>query len=159
VAGHDQVVVQGSNLLFYNNATGAYTQGSVDSAGKFSAITATGCGATLQPGYKTIIAAGTNFFFYNPDNGAAAVGIRLPANKFTLTQCWGQLDLRKVYPAYSFGTGWTNIVNTANGVFFYNWQTGTAAIGHFGADGGFVQTAGYPGGLSTNWSTIVTTEK
>jgi hypothetical protein len=158
-AGYDQVVVQGANLLFYNNATGGYDQGSVDSAGKFSVVTVTSCGSALQPGYKTIIAAGTNFFFYNPDNGTAAVGIRLPATRFTLTRCWGQLDLRKVYAPYSFGTGWTNIVNTANGVFFYNWRDGSAAIGYFGGDGGFVQTAGYSGVLSTNWSTIVTTEK
>jgi Zn-dependent metalloprotease len=158
-SGYDQVVVQGSNLLFYNNATGGYGQGSIDSAGKFSAVTITSCGSALQPGYRTIIAAGTNFFFYNPDNGAAAVGNRLPANIFTVTTCWNQLSLKKVYAPYNFSPGWTNIVNTANGVLFYNSGNGSTAVGYFGVDGGFVQTAWYPDGLSANWSNIVTTER
>src|SRR5262249_18446763 len=113
--GYDQVIVQGSNILLYNETNGSYAVGGVGSDGKFYNTTVSSCGASLLPGYKKIIAVGTSIFFYSPDSGAAAVGVILPANRFLNVQCWGQLSLKKVYGAGTFGLGWTNLVNTSNG--------------------------------------------
>jgi hypothetical protein len=35
----------------------------------------------------------------------------------------------KVFPAGAFATGWTHSVNTANGILWYNSQTGAGAVG------------------------------
>jgi hypothetical protein len=58
---------------------------------------------------------------------------------------------------YGFGPGWTNLVNTTNGLFFYCRPHGVAAVGRFSGDGTFNQTGAFT--ISPNWSSVTTAEK
>jgi hypothetical protein len=73
--------------------------------------------------------------------------------------CSNQLQILMTYGAGSFGQGWTNLVATANGLFFYNWSNRAGAVGRFTSGGSFVQTTGYGPGAFGFWTHIVTTEK
>ncbi len=159
-AGYDQVVVQGADVLLYNTATGGYVPGIVESTGKYSSFAITYCGATLAAGYSKIVAAGSKLFFYNPNTGAGAVGSIIHINgKFSPYPlvCAGQLKITKTYS--TFATGWTHLVNTANGLLFYNQNNRAGAIGYFASDGSFIQTQGFGAGAFGFWTLIVTTEK
>lgn len=159
-AGYDQVVVQGSNLILYDNESGAYVSGAIDSAGKFYYTTINICGATLAAGYRKIVVAGDRLFFYNPSTGAGAVGYvnraSGPLAPVSL-MCSGQLRILKTYT--TFATGWTHLVNTSNGLLFYNINNRSGAVGNFTSDGTFVQTQGFGAGAFGYWSHIVTLEK
>ncbi|MFN7929798.1 MAG: M4 family metallopeptidase [Blastocatellia bacterium] len=159
-AGYDQVVVQGEDVLLYNSATGAYVPGFVDSRGKFDFMTLTSCGATLPAGYKKIVAANNKLFFYNPNTGAGAVGFLIKiSGKLSPYPyyCAGQLSIQKTYS--TFATGWTHLVNTSNGLLFYNQNNRAGAVGRFASDGSFVQTQGFGAGAFGYWTSIITTEK
>jgi hypothetical protein len=161
-AGYDQVVVQGNDILLYNETTGGYALGVVAGDGKFSRVTLTSCAPTLAAGYRKIVAVGEKIFFYNPDTGAAAVGSMQGSDLFVLgpgSACRKHLRIMTTYGAGSFGLGWTNLVTTANGLLFYNWNNRAGAVGRFTSGGSFVQTAGYGPGAFSFWTHIVTTEK
>lgn len=159
--GYDQIAVQGDYAVLYNSGTGAYVVGYVTSAGKFDYVAANSCGATLAAGYRKVIAAGDKLFFYNPSTGAGAVGyiIKLSNGKFSPYPyyCAGQLKIQQTYS--TFATGWTHLVNTSNGLLFYNQYNRAGAIGHFASDGSFIQTQGFGAGAFGYWTSIITTEK
>ncbi len=158
-AGYDQVVVQGADVVLYNNTSGSYALGLVDSAGKYVNTALTSCAARLTPGYKKIVVSDGNFFFYNPDNGAAAIA-RIGRSIYLVSSCIGQLSVKQTYGAHMFFyPGWTNLVPTANGLFFYSQNDRSGAIGHFASDGSFVQTQSFGAGEFGFWTQIVTTEK
>lgn len=158
-AGYDQVVVQGADVLLYNNTSGSYALGLVDSAGKYVNTPLTSCAAKLSPGYKKIVVSNDSFFFYNPDNGAAAVA-RIGRSIYQVSLCIGQLSVKQTYGAYMlFYPGWTNLVPTTNGLLFYSQNNRSGAIGHFASDGSFVQTESFGEGAFGFWTQIVTTEK
>jgi thermolysin len=161
-AGYDQVVVQGNDILLYNETTGGYALGVVAGDGKFSRVTLTSCAPTLAAGYRKIVAVGEKIFFYNPDTGAAAVGSMQGSDLFVPrpgSDCRKQLRIMTTYGAGSFGLGWTHLVATANGLLFYNWNNRAGAVGRFTSGGSFIQTAGYGPGAFGFWTHIVTTEK
>ncbi|MEH2251782.1 MAG: hypothetical protein V7K33_20120 [Nostoc sp.] len=60
--------------------------------------------------------------FYNTSNGAGAVGVFDRFGNFTQSQG---------YPAGSFSSGWSEIVNIPQGVFFYSASNGVATFGVF----------------------------
>ncbi|HEX4948501.1 MAG TPA: M4 family metallopeptidase [Blastocatellia bacterium] len=159
-AGMDQVIVQGANVLLYDNETGAYISGAVGSDGKFFYNSVTSCGATLGAGYRKIVAAGNKLFFYNPSTGAGAVGY-ISRSSGPLSPypyyCEGQLRIQKTYT--TFATGWTHLVDTSNGLLFYNINNRSGAVGRFASDGSFIQTQGFGAGAFGYWSHIVTLEK
>ncbi|MBS1812930.1 MAG: M4 family metallopeptidase [Acidobacteria bacterium] len=159
-AGYDQIVVQGANLLLYDNETGGYISAAVGSDGKFFYNTVNSCGATLAAGYRKIVAAGDKLFFYNPSTGAGAVGyiikISGPLSPYPY-YCGGQLKIQQTYS--TFATGWTHLVNTSNGLLFYNQNNRSGALGRFASDGSFIQTQGFGAGAFGAWSHIVTLEK
>ena len=58
-----------------------------------------------------------------------------------------------------FAAGWTRIVDTGNGVFFYRSSDGLAAFGTFDSSGKFSQLRSYPVGgvFAAGWTHIVDT--
>jgi thermolysin len=158
--GLDMVAVEGDNILLYNSGSGGYALGVVDGTGKFRRTAISACGASLPSGYTTITAVGSQLFLYNQFTGAAAVG---EIRHLTYLQqviypgCDNQLSITKAYPAGNFSQGWTKIISTAEGMFFYNFLNGVVAVGHLNADGSFTQTASAR--YSALWSAIVPTEK
>jgi hypothetical protein len=58
----------------------------------------------------------------------------------------------------AFGTSWTHIVSTGNGVFFYNTADGSALFGRFNTSGSFTTLKTYPAYyFPTAWTHIVAT--
>jgi hypothetical protein len=101
-------------------------------------------------------------FFYSAANGMAAIGT-LSASGFRQYH---------FYPAGSFGTGWTHIVSTQNGLLFYASGNGMGAVGDW--DYVYAPCSGWcfptitdvrhktlswfpAGSFATGWSTIVET--
>jgi hypothetical protein len=60
------------------------------------------------------------------------------------------------YPAGSFSTGWTNIVDTLNGLLYYNRDSGTGAVGRLDASGGHTTVRQYSN-FSRGWTNVVST--
>jgi hypothetical protein len=60
------------------------------------------------------------------------------------------------YPAGSFSTGWTNIVDTFNGILYYNRDSGTGAVGRLDASGGHTTVRQYSN-FSRGWTNVVST--
>ena len=67
------------------------------------------------------------------------------------------ISIQSFFTTLPLGPGLTQIVNTPNGVFFYNGTTGAAVFGEFDIDGNYEQTNNNPGSFSTGWSQIVNT--
>ena len=61
----------------------------------------------------------------------------------------------KSYPDGGFSTGWTHIVNTPNGILYYNSQTGAGAVGRI--DGAGNHTTMKSLSFSKGWTHIVNT--
>jgi hypothetical protein len=90
-----------------------------------------------------------DLFFYKPD-GSAEVGLVLPnLPKYFLSI--------KSYPADTFYDGWDIIVDTPNGIFFYDFS-GLAAVGRLDTAGNFTQIKSYDVGFfAPGWTSIVNT--
>ena len=53
---------------------------------------------------------------------------------------------------------WTHSVNTANGILYYNVQTGAGAVGRIDSSGEHTTVKSYPAGsFATGWTSIVNT--
>jgi glucan-binding YG repeat protein len=64
----------------------------------------------------------------------------------------------KTFSAGTFPTGWTHTVNTANGIFYYNAETGSGGLGRLDSNGNFTYVKTYPKGFFTiGWTHIVNT--
>ena len=61
------------------------------------------------------------------------------------------------YPAGSFFTGWTHIVNTPNGVLFYRSSDGASWLGGFDINGNFYTVNANPASFSAGWTQVVNT--
>lgn len=71
------------------------------------------------------------------------------AQSFTTLRTW---------PAGSFATGWTTIVDTPNGLLYYNAQNGAGSVGRIDSTGNHVTIRSYPAGsFATGWTSIVST--
>lgn len=80
-------------------------------------------------------------------NGSLAVGVTDNAGNQTTP-----------YYRTDFSTGWTNIVNTPSGVFYYNKNNGSGAFGIVDKGSQHTIIANYaPGTFDTNWTNVVST--
>jgi streptogramin lyase len=61
----------------------------------------------------------------------------------------------KIHPERSFSTGWTHAVDTPNGIFWYNSQTGAGAVGQFDSSGNYTNTRGLT--FSAGWTAVIST--
>jgi hypothetical protein len=60
------------------------------------------------------------------------------------------------YPAGSFATGWTDIVDTPNGILYYNRDAGKGAVGRLDASGNHTTLQQY-NNFSRGWTNVVGT--
>lgn len=63
----------------------------------------------------------------------------------------------KVHPDRWFSTGWTHTIDTPNGIFWYNSQTGSGVLGRL--DGAGNHTSFKTNAYSKGWTHIVNTPK
>jgi hypothetical protein len=59
--------------------------------------------------------------------------------------------------AGDYATGWTNMVQTPNGILYYNAQTGEGAVGRVDAAGNHVTIKTYPPSSFAGWTHVVNT--
>jgi streptogramin lyase len=57
----------------------------------------------------------------------------------------------------AYSKGWTHIVNTPNGILWYNSQTGAGAVGQFDSAGNYTNTKVL--NFSAGWTHIVSTSE
>lgn len=126
-SGWSHIVAMDGNVFFYNEATGEAAMG------RF-----TGPLGFTQYGYRTgfslwwthIVNAQGRLLFYNQNTGVAAVCV--------LDEIYGQADglfrtlteirCRQLRPAQYIAQGWSSIVDTKDGVLFYNIGTGQYVV-------------------------------
>src|SRR5262249_19541619 len=68
----------------------------------------------------------------------------------------GSNTILRQYPAGSFSTGWTDIVDTPNGILYYNGDIGKGAVGRLDASGNHTTLQQY-NNFSHGWTNVVGT--
>jgi hypothetical protein len=148
--GWTSIAQAGTGSLFYNAATGAAALG-------YNPTTRSYAAGSFSTGWTHVVGtAGDRLLFYNAATGAGAVArvTYRAAQPGELAVIPDQVVTLQSYPAGSFATGWTHIVDTSQGMLFYRAGTGEGGIGVVTASG-FVTLRGYPAGaFSTGWTHV-----
>jgi hypothetical protein len=87
--------------------------------------------------------------------GDLVLKYRSASGEAVVEQISSQAVLRR-YPAGSFATDWTQIVNTANGILYYNSDAGKGAVGRLDASGNHATVREYSN-FSRGWTKVVST--
>lgn len=182
---HEQeVVAVGNNLILFTKPInypsidgvrallGKYRVAEINSASQF-ALKSKECSQTLPSGFISPTVIGNDLFLYAFSGGEAdhylnpgAAPFILPGWATVLTfggseyfypnpLCKGKPIIKQEYPEGSFAAGWSKIVNTANGVFFHNPNTGAVMVGNFDGDGNFTQTQGLGNWLAPGYTMVI----
>ncbi len=135
------------SLLFVNRATDAQAFAYMDRYGLFHQTYSLPSNHTwAQPGVSHVVNTANGFLIYHDQTGFAYVE-RIQHNGYPL-----------LGNAYTFSTGWRDILGIGDYLFFYRGD-GLGAIGYITAsDGQFVQTATYLPGSFGYWSHIIATD-
>jgi hypothetical protein len=150
-AGWTSIVFHKGYYLFYNSASG---QAAVGSFSNTDFRTYNGS-IFLGSGWTNILSTPNGLLFYDATNGSGAVGdwSYVTSGPSGLVS---EVDFRqlKLYLPGSFLTGWTNVVNTSNGILFYCSINGKVAMTDVHSDGSVTTRPGTQNTITTGWSNI-----
>jgi len=151
--GWTHIVYHKGYYFFYNQWNGTAAVGAFES-GLFHQYNSWN---SFSTGWTKIVSTSNGILFYNATSGSGAVGewslVRSGLGfgaivGVNFTQLNG-------YDPYSFATGWTHIVNTSNGVLFYNSGTGLHVMADLNPGGIVATRADSVQTLESGWTSIV----
>lgn len=124
--GWTHIVAHKAYWFFYNQVTGLAAVGNFQNGQFRQYNTWTG----FSPGWTSIVSTPNGLVFYNASNGTGAVGDWRIVSGGTGFGYVVRVDFLQLssYPAGHLSTGWTHIVNTNNGVMFYNAANGLTVM-------------------------------
>ncbi len=126
-SGWTHIVPSGGNVFFYNESTGQAAMGRFSGPDGFTQY---GYTSGFSLWWTHIVSAQGRLLFYNQNTGVGAVCV--------LDEIYGQADglfrtlteirCRQLRPAQYLAPGWSQIVDTKDGVLFYNIGTGQYVV-------------------------------
>jgi M6 family metalloprotease-like protein len=155
--GWTHIVYHKGYYFFYNKwnglgAVGKFENGSFHQYNSWTAF---------ARGWTQIVSTPNGLLFYNAANGSGAVGewsfVRSNTGFGAIVGV--NFTQLKGYGVNSFSTGWTHIVNTNDGVLYYNADTGLNVMGDVNAGGVLGTRSNTVQTLARGWTSIVSDGK
>lgn len=148
--GWTHIVYHKTYWFFYNANTGAGAVGAFV-AGAFQQYNS----FHFSANWTSIVSTPNGLLFYNSTNGMAAIGdwhvtsgsaFGPPVVNFTQTASYVNV----------LSSGWTNIVQTSNGLVFYNAHTGVSVVGDIKSNGTLVTRPLTLQNVGADWTAVTT---
>ncbi len=147
--GWTNIVFHKSYWFFYNSLNGVAAVGRFEN-GRFRQYNSW---SSFSTGFTSIISTPSGLLFYNASNGVSAVGDWNIVSGGTGFGYVIRVDFKQLTSAF-LSAGWTHIVNTNNGVLFYNAANGLDVMVDVRADGSIITRSDTVQTIRTGWTTI-----